>query len=252
MTVERNEAEIHLGDLTAYLAQLLLQLPDRAEPYDAHSRARLFGGLTAGGDKALDAVWRKHAEPKLRACFKGHQDVVTTDLRSLTGPKNARKLVIPIPHLPAWVHTLNQARIVTAARLRLTEEELRTDPANARGPNATSLLAINVFGYLLNIFLQQIETGEPRQPAPGPRQELPGTSPEARVVVQNDPINLMEYVPRVFMDLFNFSRDTADQHMREVHEAGRSVVWSGDRRTADYYVEQLHFYLLKATLELTQ
>ncbi len=69
------------------------------------------------------------------------------------------------------------------------------------------------------------------------------------VVVHNDPVNLMSYVTMVFRRVFGFSRDKAVRHMMEVHQKGRSLVWSGERERAEAYVEQLHGYLLLATLE---
>lgn len=69
------------------------------------------------------------------------------------------------------------------------------------------------------------------------------------VVVHNDPVNLMSYVTMVFQRVFGFSRDKARRHMLEVHHKGRSVVWSGMREPAECYVQQLHGYLLLATLE---
>lgn len=69
------------------------------------------------------------------------------------------------------------------------------------------------------------------------------------VVVHNDPVNLMSYVTRVFMKVFGFSREKAERHMMEVHQKGRSIVWSGLREPAEAYVQQLHGYLLLATIE---
>lgn len=69
------------------------------------------------------------------------------------------------------------------------------------------------------------------------------------VVVHNDPVNLMTYVTRVFQKVFGYSRERAEKHMMEVHEKGRSIVWTGIRERAEAYVEQLHGYLLLATLE---
>jgi len=69
------------------------------------------------------------------------------------------------------------------------------------------------------------------------------------VVVHNDPVNLMSYVTRVFQKVFGFSFERAQHHMLEVHNKGRSVLWSGDRETAEFYVQRLHSYLLLATLE---
>jgi ATP-dependent Clp protease adaptor protein ClpS len=69
------------------------------------------------------------------------------------------------------------------------------------------------------------------------------------VIVHNDPVNLMSYVTRVFQQVFGFARAKAEKHMLEVHEKGRSVVWSGLREPAESYVQQLHSHLLLATLE---
>ena len=70
-----------------------------------------------------------------------------------------------------------------------------------------------------------------------------------QVVVHNDPINLMTYVTMVFQKVFGFSKEKAEKHMLEVHHKGRSIVWSGLRERGELYVQQLHGYLLLATLE---
>src|ERR1700747_2083334 len=72
------------------------------------------------------------------------------------------------------------------------------------------------------------------------------------VVVHNDPVNLMSYVTMVFQKVFGYSRDRATRHMLEVHHLGRSIVWSGAREQAELYVQQLHSYLLQATLEKSE
>jgi ATP-dependent Clp protease adaptor protein ClpS len=70
-------------------------------------------------------------------------------------------------------------------------------------------------------------------------------------LVWNDPVNLMSYVSMVFRRVFGWSRERSEQHMMEVHTKGRSVVWSGAREKAELYVQQLHAFLLLATLEKT-
>jgi ATP-dependent Clp protease adaptor protein ClpS len=70
-----------------------------------------------------------------------------------------------------------------------------------------------------------------------------------QVVVHNDPVNLMSYVTMVFQRVFGYPREKAEKHMLEVHHNGRSVLWSGMRERAELYVQQLHGYLLLATLE---
>ena len=72
-----------------------------------------------------------------------------------------------------------------------------------------------------------------------------------QVVVHNDPVNLMSYVTMVFQRVFGLAREDAERHMLEVHQQGRSILWSGMRERAELYVQQLHGYLLLATLERT-
>ena len=78
---------------------------------------------------------------------------------------------------------------------------------------------------------------------------LEGIDRPWNVVVHNDPVNLMSYVTMVFRRLFGWSRGRAEKHMMEVHRKGRSVVWSGGREQAELYVQQLHGFLLLATMK---
>jgi len=70
-----------------------------------------------------------------------------------------------------------------------------------------------------------------------------------RVVVLNDPVNLMSYVVLVFRKIFGFDESMARKHMLEVHEQGRSVVWRGLREKAEAYAYTLHEWHLRAVLE---
>ncbi|MFL6519645.1 MAG: ATP-dependent Clp protease adapter ClpS [Chthoniobacterales bacterium] len=72
-----------------------------------------------------------------------------------------------------------------------------------------------------------------------------------QVIVHNDPVNLMSYVTMVFQKVFGLTKEKAEKHMLEVHQLGRSILWCGMRERAELYVQQLHGYLLLATLERT-
>lgn len=69
------------------------------------------------------------------------------------------------------------------------------------------------------------------------------------VVVMNDPVNLMSYVSALFQGLFDWPKDRADQHMREVHERGRSIVWRGSQAGATAYAATLQEWQLAAVVE---
>jgi len=70
------------------------------------------------------------------------------------------------------------------------------------------------------------------------------------VVVLNDPVNLMSYVVMVFKKVLGFDESKARKHMLEVHEQGRSIVWSGAREQAEAYVFTLQQWHLTAVLEV--
>lgn len=70
-----------------------------------------------------------------------------------------------------------------------------------------------------------------------------------KVVVLNDPVNSMSYVVLVFRKVFGFAEPVARKHMLEVHEQGRSVVWSGLREQAELYAFALQQWHLTAILE---
>jgi ATP-dependent Clp protease adaptor protein ClpS len=70
-----------------------------------------------------------------------------------------------------------------------------------------------------------------------------------KVIVWDDPINLMSYVTFVFRKVFGYSEEKAHQLMMEVHVEGRSVVSSGSREKAELDVFRLHEHGLWATLE---
>ena len=84
-------------------------------------------------------------------------------------------------------------------------------------------------------------------PASRPETEL-ALEGRWHVVVLNDPVNLMSYVVLVFRRVFGFDEPTARRHMLEVHEHGRSVVWSGVREKAEAYVFTLQQWQLTAIL----
>ncbi len=69
------------------------------------------------------------------------------------------------------------------------------------------------------------------------------------VIVHDDPVNLMGYVTMVLMKIFGYDEKRAAKLMMEVHQLGRSVVWSGQRERAEMHAQQLQAHQLKATIE---
>jgi len=69
------------------------------------------------------------------------------------------------------------------------------------------------------------------------------------VLVWNDPINTMSYVTFVFQKVLKMDRATAERHMLEVHQKGKSIVAGENREKAEFFVHQLQSFGLQATME---
>lgn len=69
------------------------------------------------------------------------------------------------------------------------------------------------------------------------------------VIVYDDPVNLMSFVTLVLRRVFGYPQEKAEALMLEVHRNGLSVVWSGDRERAEFYVQQLQSYQLLAAMK---
>lgn len=68
-------------------------------------------------------------------------------------------------------------------------------------------------------------------------------------MVWDDPVNLMTYVTRVFVEHFGYTQQRAHNLMMEVHMLGKAVVSSGTREHMEADVQAMHSYGLNATLE---
>ena len=94
-----------------------------------------------------------------------------------------------------------------------------------------------------------VAVSKPRQnPAPVTASQ-PQQSELWRVVVLNDPVNRMSYVVMVLRRVLGFEEDRARRHMLEVHESGRSIVWTGTREQAEAHMFALQQWHLTAIIQ---
>ena len=88
------------------------------------------------------------------------------------------------------------------------------------------------------------------RPHPAPvTAPLPQQSELWRVVVLNDPVNRMSYVVMVLRKVRGFEAQRARKHMLEVHENGRSIVWTGTREQAEAHMFALQQWHLTAVIQ---
>ena len=74
-------------------------------------------------------------------------------------------------------------------------------------------------------------------------------APPWNVIVHDDPVTLMTYVTKVFVQVFGYAQEKAQKLMMEVHKTGRSVVWTGAREKAELYAQKLQSHHLLTSLE---
>jgi ATP-dependent Clp protease adaptor protein ClpS len=72
------------------------------------------------------------------------------------------------------------------------------------------------------------------------------------VIVHDDPVNLMGYVTYVLMKIFGYDEKKSAILMMQVHKLGRSIVWTGQREKAEFYVAQLQAHQLKTSMEKSE
>jgi len=94
-----------------------------------------------------------------------------------------------------------------------------------------------------------MSTSQPTIESDVKSQELTVKSPKWNVIVDNDPVNLMQYVVRVLRRIFGFDLTTANKLMLDVHNKGKAVVWTGSKEPAEAYLLELQKAQLSCHLE---
>ena len=163
---------IAIGPIDLFCCELIRQIRVSAEPGDnTVARERLFPGPTASDDADAEAEedWREYVHPELEQLFASHLEIIERDLDGF--PEESRVpnvkegseetfdgdehvLRIPITHLDAWIHGLNQARLAIAARHDFTEKDMDGEiPIDGDG-RALALFQVHFYGILQECFLR--------------------------------------------------------------------------------------------------
>ena len=86
-----------------------------------------------------------------------------------------------------------------------------------------------------------------QQPAPVQKPQ-PKLNEVWRLVVLDDP-NRMSYVVMVLRRVLGFDEPRARKHVLEIHETGRSIVWTGTREQSEAYMFALQQWHLTAIIQ---
>ena len=159
MTLRRVDSDtVALGPLDPFAIDLLRQIGGCARDDDPAARARLFPSPTNGAEQQLDRDWKSYVEPDLRRIFQSSLEVIEEDLEGRVSGSSSkgRTLQIPVAHLDAWIHGLNQARLAIVARQNFSSAELEGDMPLEGNERALALFQTHFYGFLQESFLREL------------------------------------------------------------------------------------------------
>ena len=159
MTIRRPDLEtVELDPLNSTIHELLQRIVPSAASDDPAVEARLFPAPSGGADHGLDSDWKSYVEPDLRQLFQSSLETIAEDLAPLAPPrsKGPDTLRLPVSHLEAWIHGLNQARLAIVARHGLTERELENAVAVEDEGRAFAILQTHFYAVLQQAFLSEL------------------------------------------------------------------------------------------------
>jgi Domain of unknown function (DUF2017) len=162
MRIRRSKDDfIQIVEIEPVHGELLRQLPSYCDPSgDAKAEERLFSRPADPSEAQINRDWEEFVRPELRHLFLSARRVVEKDLEQLdtvTGPEE--QLSIPVAHADAWLNTLNQARLVLAARYDFSEAEL----SSHEGPENflqrdVALLQINFYALIQEHIIDALQS----------------------------------------------------------------------------------------------
>jgi len=169
MEICRRKDELEISELDPFLAELLRQIPGSANADGVPAaEERLFSPPAGSADKEFCAEWKLYVQPELRRLFRSATETVAADLEQLNGEEKAFAnctLRIPAKHADAWLNTLNQARLVIAAKNNFTDGELGDHYRSPTGSRRDlSLFQVNFYGFLQEFILRELMGSQESSP----------------------------------------------------------------------------------------
>jgi hypothetical protein len=151
---------IRISGIEPIMAACLQELPDLLQLSDSQYRGRLFPPPTVD-EKKFNDEWFELMAPELRQLFAASADVVARDLINMQPEprtKDCCQLVVPVEHTRAWMSAVNQARLILGERHNIHELDLNRHGLDMFEPRDKAILQIHLLGYLLQQFVEMLES----------------------------------------------------------------------------------------------
>ena len=157
MKLRYNDEAWNFEEMDPFETALLREVPLCAVPEDEKTKRRLYSSPTAGADKEADEEWRENVDPGLRELFQSHLDAVVGDIAKMKIEGESSSIRIPAANAPAWIHTLNQARLALGAKHDVTEDDMEGRRMPRENAKLYALMQIDCYGTLLGLLLRHTE-----------------------------------------------------------------------------------------------
>ena len=162
MKISRLDAQtVAISRLDLLCCELLQQIPVSAEIKDRNVRERLFTAPTGGREREFERDWQRYVRPELRHLFESSIQTVRNDLKGFpptpSDENRTHVLHLPITHLDAWIHALNQARLALATRHGFTEPDLESPMPIVGDIRSLAVFQVHFYGFLMECFLRELE-----------------------------------------------------------------------------------------------
>lgn len=157
MNIERDEeGDFIFSEVDPPILEMFLAIPSAVDPKGSRAAGeRLFPDPVAGKDASVSEEWAEYVRPELREGFENASTTVESDLEPLM---KSGELTITLEHVDAWLNTLNQARLVLAARFEVTEADMNREGASsAVNERDAAISQIHVYGLLQECLIQGLE-----------------------------------------------------------------------------------------------
>jgi Domain of unknown function (DUF2017) len=162
MEICRQNDSLEIRELDPFLAELLRQVPESAQPKDCPAaEERLFSAPASAEEKDFCGEWKLYVAPELQRLFQSATETVREDLKQLQDAKKPfanYTLHIPLSHADAWLSALNQARLAIAASYEFTEQDMCDHFRSPFGSRRDlGLFQVNFYGFLQEFILREID-----------------------------------------------------------------------------------------------
>lgn len=146
---------LRLKAIPSPLGALIAAIPSAAECEEGDAAAsRIYPLPSEAIDEQLHDDWKAYVVPEMEHLFRGSREIVQKDLENLHEHGDEERLVditFPRIHAEAWLHCLNQARLVLAAKINYQEG----DGANFHLTSPPADRQMKVFQIEFYAFLQE-------------------------------------------------------------------------------------------------